>query len=537
MPPKMSLAWVFSLALWLMMACGQPPAGDGAPMNVSPAFSGPFQTAVPLPTPAPQIVVGLTTDIASLDPQRITDTMSRVVLDNVYDTLLYRTADLRFEPGLALTWQALDFLTWEVTLRPNVHFHNGDLFTAADVKFTLERPLQDPEYFNATYNRFRVIDHVDIVDDYTVHIITTEPYPLLAARLSEWAMLSHTFVEHVGNEALETRANGTGAYHLIHWEPNGRIVLEANPTYWRGEPAITHAQFVPLPQDDERLFQLVIGRADIITDLSLSHQAEVQKYPNLRYELIPSTYIQYLALDGTKNPILADVRVRQALQYATNVPQIIAQIFQGAARQVAIPVAPGSFGYDETIPPYPYDPARARLLLQEAGYPNGFALTVDAPVGRYPEDRQTVDMIAEQWAAVGVRLTINYNTWATQLALYRSPQGRDLAEAHYMGWGTATFDADDILYNAFAVQPNKSNYTNPQLNTLLQQAHTALNATERQEYYAQALRIIHEEVPWIFLFQQYDIYGVNARVVWEPRPDQKIELRTITLLTNVRDGP
>ena len=530
MTSKQFLLWLLIL-LMKLTGCSQ------SQMPIEPTPPTIFQPAVLLPTPPDQITIGLTNDITSLDPHLITDTFSRVVLDNIYDTLVYRTADLALTPGLALSWQALDLTTWEVKLRPNVYFHNGEPFTAADVKFTLERPLQDPQKFTATYNRFAVIEEVLILDDTTVHIKTHEPYPLMAARLSEWHILSHTYVAQIGSDALHDHANGTGAYRLVEWQPNEQIRLQANPNHWGGEPTILQAVFLPLPNLNDRLFALIINRADIITDLPLNYQTELVKYPNLTYRLEPSTYIQYIALDGTKNPILADVRVRQALQYATNVPALVEEVFAGAARPIPIPIAPNTFGYDASIPFYGYNPQRARELLAEAGYPDGFRMVLDAPVGRYPGDQQTVALIAEQWAAVGVQLEVIYNDWPTQLAKYRSPEAQEMAEAHFMGWGTSTFDADDILYNAFAVQPNRSHYTNPEVTRLVMSAHTTMSQSERLGYYQQALRIIHAEVPWIFLFQQYDIYGVNRRVQWQPRSDQRLILREIVLLPTSAADP
>ena len=185
---------------------------------------------------------------------------------------------------------------------------------------------------------------------------------------------------------------------------------------------------------------------------------------------------------------------------------------------MSIPLALGTFGYDESIEPYPYDLEKAQALLVEAGYPDGISFAIDAPVGRYAQDKEVVEALVGQWAKAGIDVDLNLNEWSVQLTKYRADE---LEDSHFMGWGTSTFDADDILFNAFARQPNKNNYTNEPLIDLLTQAHTSMDQAEREELYSQALHIIYDEVPWLFLFQQNDIFGVRSTSDWQPRPEQR----------------
>ena len=473
------------------------------------------------------ITVAQGTDAASLDPQFGSDAFSASVLSNIFDTLIYRNAELELEPGLATAWELVDDTTWQLSLREGVTFHNGEVFNAEDVKYTLERPL-DAELGSPLSGRFSVLEGVEIVDDYTVIIKTKAPYPLLPARLSEWYMLPNEYGAANDQATLAINPVGTGAYSFVEWVKDDHLSLTANEAYWRGAPAITDVTFRPIPEVSTRVAALQSGDVDLITNVPAFRQDEVAADGRIDVRTVPSTFFQYVAFDGTKNPVLADKRVRQAIQYATNVPEIIEFLFDGAAEQVAVPLAYGTFGLDESIEPYPYDLEKAKALLAEAGYPDGITFALDAPVGRYAQDKETVEALVGQWAQAGINVDLNINEWSVQLTKYRA--GTELVEAHFMGWGTSTFDADDVLFGGFSSDPNanKSNYVNEELNGLVATARTSLDPDERLQAYSRVQEIIHDEVPWLALFQQFDIYGVNAELDWQPRPDQKIEVRTIT---------
>jgi peptide/nickel transport system substrate-binding protein len=472
-----------------------------------------------------RIVIAQGTDAASLDPQRQNDAFSTSILSNVFDTLVYRNADLELVPGLATAWELVDDTTWRLTLRDGVTFHDGSPLTADDVKFTLERPL-DPALASPLAGRFGVIAGVDVIDASTVHVRTTAPYPLLPARLSEWFVISKAYVEGNDDATVASRPMGTGAYRFVEWVKDDRLVLTANDAYWRGAPSILDVVFRPIPELSTRVAALQSGDVDLVTNVPAFRQREVDGNARLDVRTVPSTFFQYVALDGTKNPVLADPRVRQAIQYATNVPEIVEFLFEGAAAQLAVPLALGTFGLDSTIEPYPYDPERARALLAEAGHPNGIRFAMDAPVGRYAQDKETAEALVGQWAQAGIRVDLNINEWSVQLTKYRA--GTELTDSHFMGWGTSTFDADDVFFGGFANVPTKNNYENAEVTDLVRRARTSMDPAERLDLYARVQRILYDEVPWITLFQQVDIYGVRSDLEWQPRPDQKIEVFTIS---------
>lgn len=473
-----------------------------------------------------RLVVAQGTDVASLDPQLQNDAFSTSLLSNVFDTLVYRDAELNLVPGLATAWSVIDDTTWELELREGVTFHDGSPFGAEDVAFSLMRPLTEG-FGSPLASRFSVLDSVEVIGPLTVRVHTVAPYPLLPPRLSEWFMVSKAYVEANDQETVSSQPVGTGAYSFVEWVKDDRLVLEANADYWRGAPTVQQVTFRPIPELSTRVAALQAGDVDLVTNVPAIRTGALESDPDLDVRSVPSTFFQYVALDGTKNEALADVRVRQAIQYATDVDEIIEFLFDGNAIKIAVPLATGTFGVNQAIDPYPYDPERARELLAEAGYPDGIRFELDAPVGRYAQDKEVAEALVGQWSRVGIEVDLNINEWSVQLTKYRA--GDQLADAHYMGWGTSTFDADDVLWGGFARLPTKNNYENARVTELANEARTTLDTARRAELYAEVQEIIVEELPWLILFQQVDLYGVRSDLVWTPRPDQKIEIRTITL--------
>ena len=478
-----------------------------------------------LAQPVERLVVAQGTDVASLDPQLQNDAFSTSVLSNVFDTLIYRDADLALVPGLATDWRNVDDTTWELEIREGVTFHDGTPFGPADVEFSLERPLDD-DLGSPLASRFSVIEDVEVTGPTTVRIHTVSPYPLLPARLSEWFMVSQAYVEANDQATVSSQPIGTGAYAFVEWVKDDRLTLEAFEDHWRGAPDVQTVVFRPIPELSTRVAALQAGDVDLITNVPAIRTGAVESDAALDLRSVPSTYIQYVALDGTKNEALADPRVRKAIQYATNVNDIIEFLFDGNAVEIGAPLANGTFGLNEELEPYPYDPERARELLAEAGYPDGIRFELDAPVGRYAQDQEVAEALVGQWSEVGIEVDLNINEWSVQLTKYRD--GDALAAAHYMGWGTSTFDADDILWGGFARQPTKNNYQNARVTELVEQARSTFDDAERARLYAEAQEIIHDELPWLILFQQVDLYGVRSDLDWTPRPDQKIEIRTVS---------
>lgn len=467
------------------------------------------------------LVVAQGTDVASLDPQMQNDAFSTSVLSNVFDTLVYRDADLELVPGLATAWRSVDDTTWELELRQGVTFHDGSTFGPEDVEFTLERPL-DEALGSPLASRFAVIDDVEVTGPDTVRVHTVDPYPLLPARLSEWFVVSKAYVEANDQATLSAQPVGTGAYRFVEWVKDDHLTLEAYEDHWRGAPEIEAVTFRPIPELATRTAALQAGDVDLVTNVPAIRTEAIDADPDLEVRSVPSTYIQYVALDGTKNEALADVRVRKALQYATNVDEIIEFIFDGNAVKIAVPLAHGTFGLNEGLEPYPYDPERARELLAEAGVePGELTLEFIAPTGRYVQDFAAAQAIANFLREVGVDTEVRTMDWPSYVGTIVRPSEDQDVEMHLLGWAPSFMDASQQMQQFLTSQhpPNglaTSFYDNPEVDRLVDAANQETDPERRAELYAEASRLVWEDAPWIFLWVQRFpmVHAADVTNVW-----------------------
>ena len=459
-------------------------------------------------------------DATTLDPNMHAETPTGNVCINLFDSLIWRDHDMKLHPGLAVSWQALDETTWEFNLRDDVTFHNGDRFTSADVKFTIERIL-DEEKNSPRRANLGGIETVETPDDTTVIIRTEGPFPLLLARLADEQIVPAAYTQEHGAQYLAANPVGTGPFVFDSWTKDDRIVLTANPDYWRGAPEVDTVIFRPVPEASTRVAELRTSNADIIVNLPPHEVASLKGATKTGVSSAPSSRVIFIGLVTTNEGPLADPRVRQALNHAVNVDQIINSILQGNGNRLSTPLPDNFFGADPSLEPYEYDPDRARALLAEAGYPDGFEITFGSPNGRYMMDKEVAQAVQGHLAEVGVTAHLNVLEWGVYV---NKIMARELEGMYLLGWGNATFDADGTLYSLIRTGTRFSYYSNEGVDVLLDRARSTIDAAQREADYQEALAIIREEAPWIFLHQQQDLYGVSTRVDWEARSDERIWL-------------
>ncbi len=483
--------------------------------------------AQPTPTPETKIVIAYGIAPETMDPQLHSNTVTESVLRNIFETLIVRDADMKtLKPGLAESWEFLNPTTLQLKLRKGVKFHNGEPFNAEAVKFSLDR-ARDPE--KKARLRFLVapIKEVQIVDEYTVNLITEKPDPLLLGRLTGYAsnIVPPKYVQEKGDEYIASHPVGTGPYKFVSWVKDGDLTLEANPDYWGPAPRIKKVIIRPIPEDSTRVAALKTGEADIIVNVPPAEIEGINQSGKARVVTVPSGRIMHIMLDDLDGPT-ADKRVRQALNYAVDVESIINNILGGYGTRIAVTLTPLDFGYDPDLQPYPYDPEKARQLLTEAGYPDGFEITFDAPKGRYPKDAEVAQAIAGQLEKVGIKAKVITNEWA----LFNSKcKSREIGDMSLWGWGTLNFDASGRLRPLFGTAkgyPDKvtcrQTYSNPDLDALLKEAAETTDEAKRLDLYKQAQHIVYEDAPNVFLYELEDIYGVSSRVEWTPRSDEMV---------------
>ncbi|MGQ0571166.1 MAG: ABC transporter substrate-binding protein [Armatimonadota bacterium] len=466
------------------------------------------------------IIIALGAEPRSLMAMRIVDWTTNVQQMNIYDRLYFWDGDPpRIKPSLAAELpQTPDDLTWIIKLRPNVRFHNGDPLTAEAVKWTIEW-LLDPRNESHYRPRFAFVERVDVIDPLTVRIRTKEPAPVLRYYLVDFTIQNPNYVRQVGNDQASRNPIGAGPYRFVRWDRDERLVLEANPTYWNKPPAIRRVEFRFIPDFSARLAALLAGEADVVKDVPPVAVDQVNRSGQGEVRSVPSSRINYVALVNFKSGPLQDRRVRQALNYAVNVDEIIANLFKGRATR--IPGALSSINEDvnPNLKPYPHDPERAAKLIREAGYdPSKLEFTIDSPSGRYPLDKEASEAIASSLGRIGIKARVQVNEWGTHLDKIIN---RRTGELFYLGWGPA-LEAQGTIAELFRPDRTYSGFGTSDLTLEINKAIPIVDRTKRRAAWSRIQVMLYTEAPWIFLWQQHDLYGVNKRVDWKPHPAEKI---------------
>ncbi len=481
-------------------------------------LAGCHVAATPGPGSGGTLVFAKSKDANRLDPADVTDGESSAVTENIFDGLLqFKDRSTDVAPALALSWElSADRRHYTFHLRPGVRFHDGTPCDAEAVKFSFDRqrkPLEGQlmEYWQSF---FAGVGPVDAPDPLTVRVGLKAPDATFLPKLAMFSMgiVSPTAARKWGAD-FSRHPVGTGPFRFVTWKPNEKIVLEANPEYWGGRPKLDRVIFKPVLENSVRLLELEIGsvggEAGVMgmDGLNPDDLARVQANPELQLLSQPGLNVGYLALNVTRRPMM-DKRVRQALNYAIDKENLIKAFFADGRLGVVAknPLPPLLWGHADDIADYPHDPARARRLLAEAGYPGGLKLPVWAmPVARpyMPLGLKIGEVIQEDLREVGIEAEIVTHEWAT----YLDKMGNGDHVAALIGWVGDYGDPDNFLYTFFhasnARKGSASNYAfyrNPRVDALLDAARSEPGQRRREALYREVQRIVHEDAPWVPLF-------------------------------------
>lgn len=459
-------------------------------------------------------------DADTLDPQATSSSAVWSITLNIFDTLITRDGEGKLRPALATSWRSLDDTTWEVKLRPNVKFHDGEPLDAAAVKFSLMRAL-DPGVKSVFASSLNTIARVEAVDSLTVRIVTKAPDPILPSRLcmQQGQILPPKYATEQGARGLARKPVGAGPYRFLSWEKDEAITLEAVPDHWRA-PKIARVVFKPIPEGASRVAALKTGAVDITAHVPPVDFPGIQTGEKTFGIEVTSNRAFLLNLDTLNFKPFQDRRVRQALNYAVDKQAIVKNTLGGHGRLIATSVIPEAFGHNPNIKPYPYDPDRARKLLAEAGYAGGFEVGYDTTIGRYPQDKEIAEVVGGQLARVGIKVNVQGFEWG---AFYDGVKAKKRAPIHDIGMSTELFDADNTFSLHFKAGTIWSRWNNPEFDRLVQAARTTLDQKARQDALWKASQIQHDEAPMIFLHQISYLYGVSRRVKgWQPTNTEPI---------------
>lgn len=451
----------------------------------------------------------------TLDPPNIEDSGSSHIAIHVTEPLVMIGADNRLRPHLATDWYANEDATvWTVHLREGVQFTDGTPFNADAVKYTFDRAV-DPDKPTKQRSRLRAIDEVRIVDDYTVQFVMHEPYVELPFLLRDTTLLivSPTAAERLGDD-FARQAVGTGPYIVESFTSNQGAVLRRNPNYWQSMGNVERLEVSRVSEYSTRRFMLQRGEAHLIQDVlpediqSLSNVPGVevvQRSSNRQFMISMNTYVEPFN----------DKRVRQAINYAVDVEAIAEFLFLNTAIVNDSPVPPSAEGYTP-VGLYPYDPEKARQLLAEAGYPNGFEANLWGPTpGRLLMGSETVEQVQSDLAKVGIRTTISEADGAANIRRINLPPEEAAKEGKHLMYlggpasrGIQAFFRDFFITESWAPESsNRGYYSNPRVDALVAEAGRTGDDDRRQEIYTELQEIIADDAPWLFLFTISLLWG------------------------------
>ncbi len=478
-----------------------------------------------------RVVVAFGSNIPTLDPHMHSSRLAHIADYHLYDTLMYRSPKDNYKPGpgLATSIKSLNPTTWELKLRQGVKFHNGEPFNADAVKFTLDRVL-DPATKSVTRGNFTWIKEVKVVDEYTVQLITAKPFPAAPEFLTLAYIVPPKYLKAVGDEEFSRKPVGTGPYKFVEWKKAEHLIVEANPGYWKdspkGMPQIKTIVFRTIPETTTQIAELLSGGVDIIRNVPPDQIAVVKDSANARISATKILRVNSLMLDSAgraSNTPLTNQKVREAIAYAINVDEMLKTILGGYAERTATGVNPLHFGFDPSIKPYPYDPERAKKLLAEAGYPNGFEITFNTYSGSITSVDQMADAITGYLAKVGIKAKRRH---LEDVGLWtKMGQEGKMEGIQYYSWGSnSIFDADAILYALHYSKEPLSYTKDAVLDQLLDEGRTSVDPKKRQEAYAKAQKLMHEKVYWVPINVQYTIEGVNKKLNYEAGSDEMMRV-------------
>jgi peptide/nickel transport system substrate-binding protein len=504
-------------------------AGIVACMLAMPAFSQDFSLALSSPP-------------TTMDPHFYNLAPNYVVSDHMFETLVTMDPDMKIVPALAESWSMVDDLTWEFKLRKGVKFHDGSEMTAEDVLWSIDRPatiVGSPASFSA-YTK--AVAKKTVVDPYTIRLTTSEPYPLLLADLSMIYVVSKKATQGMASEDFSTGKGmvGTGPFKFVKFQRDDRVELVRNDQYWGKKPAWTKATLRFIPNGATRVAALLAGDVDAIENVPTPDLGRVRSDARLNLSSKVSNRLIYLYVDAAreqspfvtgkdgkpleKNPLLNE-KVRTAISMAINREAVKDRVMEGLASPTNNLVPIKLFGFSPALKNVKYEPDAAKKLLAEAGYPNGFGITLHTPNNRYINDERISQTVAQMLSRIGIDTKVE----GSPMAVYASRGAKREYSFGLLGWAAQTGEASSPLRSIIACpdpakgfgSANWQNYCNPKVDQMLQKALGTVNDAARLKLLQDAATLAVNDGGVIPVHHQVTTWAAKKDISFTPRTDER----------------
>ena len=449
------------------------------------------------------VIAGMTSP-TNLDVRVGNDNMSGRIFDLAYGGLVKVTPNFDYAPDVAEKWETPDDKTIVFHLNPNAKFHNGQPVKAADVKWTLESVL-DPKFNSSKKSGYAAVDHIETPDDHTVI------FKLKEANAGIFDNLTYLIVPTgADTNTYRTKPIGAGPYKVTEFVPDERVELEAFDQWHGGAPKIKHVTVRIVPDATTRVLEMRRGSINFeVNQIPFENVAEFEKNPDFKIVRTPGSVYQYIAIN-LRDPILGKLKVRQAIAHAIDRDKIIRDIQRGYARPTETMLAEGHWARAANLPTYPYDPAKAKQLLAEAGYPKGFSFTFKTSTDA--EANLRAQAIQQMLKQVGITMTIQSNEMSTFFA--------DIGKGNFQMYslsrnGIADPDFYYVIFHSKNIPPegqNRGYYQNPRLDQLLAEGRSTFDRAKRKPVYEEVQKIIATDLPYISLYMQDNVAIMRSNI-------------------------
>ena len=493
--------------------------------------------------------IGFADPVSSADPQLNNHAGDRSLALHFWDSIINSRDGGKLEPALASSWKALDDKTWEFKLRSDIKWQDGTPFTADDIVYSFQRARNVPGTVASYTGSLRTIESTTAKDPQTVIIKTNTPNPMLPLDISSIYIVS----KHVGEKSKTEDYNagramvGTGPYKFISYSPGDRTVFERNPTYYGPKPLWDKVNYRYINNGAARTAALLAGDVDVIDKVAVTDVDKLRKtptvsvftYPGLRVLLLqpsfrpgPNEFITDNAGKPlTQNP-LQDLKVRQALSIAINRKAIADRVLQGTVTEANQWMPKQTFGYNPEVKDIAFNPEQAKKLLAEAGFPQGFQITIHVPGDRYPQAPETVQAVAQFWTRVGVKTKVEVVPWA----VYSSRATKNDYAVSVIAWGNGTGEAGYGLLQTLATNDGKrgrglnnwGRYSNEAVDKALDAATVEFDARRREAMFRHSVKLVTDDVGHIPLFHYQNIWAAKKGLKVTPLLSDRTSAMQVT---------
>ena len=532
---KHRLFLLATLGLLLVLAACVAPA----PPSVATSAGGESSAAAAQPAvveapagPTGSLMVALSLEPNSINPPNGADRMAGNVINQIFDSLMsIDNSSGEIVPALATAWEvAADGSLYTFTLRQGVTFHDGSAFNAQDVVATFAAGKDPANAYASAYDPV-----VAVVDDYTVTIAPVTPDVTFLRRMAETRIISDEQFAAEGNAGIESHPIGTGPFQFVQWNKGDRIVLQANPNYWdAGKPHLAEVIFRPISESSTRLAAIQTGEVHIVNRLNSDEAASLTGAGQVQVITYPADRVYYIAFNNLTTGVglpTENKLVRQAMNHAVDRQAIVDGLFNGHARLSSGFVTPSNLGFDESLAPFAYDPDKARALLSEAGFPDGFSIGMACPVGAYTNFEEVCQAIANYLAEVGITMEGGEVQFLESGVYWDKEAAKELPPLFGDSWSASVGEALPRLNGALdGMNASYSSWSDPEIDAMLNQIAQTFDNEARAALYKELQAYMLDNPPFIYLYEPISFEAINSAVQgYVPNSVEQYELKDVSL--------